>query len=74
MDYILSSNRLRSANIRKEPSNRLDNLIVNSEVDIQVGGRNRLERAYLGFLLDCTVGRFMWWWVCLLFRGGKFRG
>ena len=65
---------MRSANIRKEPSNRLDSLIVNSEVDIQVGGRKGLERAYLGFLLDCTVGRIMWRWVCLLFIGGKFRG
>ena len=74
MDHNLSSNRLRGANIRKEPSNRLYSLIVNSEVDIQVGWRKGQERAYLGFLLDCTVGRFMWRWVYLLFIWGKFRG
>jgi len=70
----MSSNRLRSSNIRKEPSNRLDSPIVNSEVDIKVGGRKGLERAYLGFILDCSGGRFMWRWVCFAFWGGKFWG
>jgi hypothetical protein len=72
LDHILSSNRLRGANIRKEPSNRLDSPIVNSEVDIQVGGRNRLEKAYLGGGMYLAVGRFMWRLAYLLFRGGKF--
>ena len=63
---------MRSANIRKEPSNRLDSPIVNSEVDIQVGGRKGLERAYLGGGMDLAVGWFMCRLAYLLFRGGKF--
>ena len=72
MDHILSSNRLRGANIRKEPSNRLDSPIVNSEVDIQVGGRKGLERAYLGGGMDLAVEFGKSLLISLGFRGGKF--
>ena len=63
----MSSNRLRSAIIQREPSNRLDSHIGKYEDSIYGIERKRLEWAYFGVILDCMVGRLEWVWFSFAF-------